>query len=92
MLKEILVIGAVGAVAVTVADKFNLFGINPSQTWWWQRMTGPVGSAKTTATLPLPRLPSLPIVDNSYYKLVQQNALAEKELIKRQAEASVTYR
>lgn len=37
MIAEALLIGGIGAVAVTVADHENLFQTNPTKLWWWER-------------------------------------------------------
>lgn len=48
MLIELAVVGAVGFAGFTLADKYNVFGNNASQTWWWERP--PFAPAPATST------------------------------------------
>ena len=53
MIKEIAIIGIVGAVAAVVADKvWNVFGLNPTNVWFWERAPFAVVSAQPTRTIP----------------------------------------
>lgn len=50
MIGKILAVGAVSAALITVADKYNLLGINPNQKWWWERP--PFAPQQTARMLP----------------------------------------
>lgn len=37
MIEEVAVVSILGGVGLTIADKFNAFGWNPEQKWFWER-------------------------------------------------------
>ena len=38
MIEEAVAIGIIGGVGLTIADKMNVLGINPTGVWWWERI------------------------------------------------------
>ena len=51
-----IILGAIAAIAtgLTLADKFNVFGTNPEQLWWWERLPIPTSQLPPATFKPPP--------------------------------------